>query len=163
MFIIIPLSSPTRLIFLRIFVHTFCHHLPSVNAVNETSMKWSAEELHWPVLLWRYFSFFDQRELHLISFTLKTGTKILPPIPAIEGSVKQDLSLFVQIIFYIFSDYISYLFRLYFIFVPIMFYICSDYILYLFRLYFIFVPISSSGHACSMNIIHFDDIIIYNI
>ena len=30
-------------------------------------------------------------------FTLKTGTKILPPIPAIEGSVKQDLSLFVQI------------------------------------------------------------------
>ena len=88
-----------------IFVHTFCHHLPSVNAVNETSMKWSAEELHWPVLLWRYFSFFDQRELHLISFTLKTGTKILPPIPAIEGSVKQDLSLFVQIIFYICSDF----------------------------------------------------------
>ena len=41
--------------------------------------------------------------------------------------------------------------------------ICSDYILYLFRLHFIFVQISSSSHACSMNIVHFDDIIIYNI
>ena len=65
--------------------------------------------------------------------------------------------------FAICSDYILYLFRLYLIFVPIIFNICSDYILYLFRLYFIFVQISSSSHACSMNIVHFDDIIIYNI
>ena len=44
-------------------------------------------------------------------FTLKTGTKILPPIPAIEGSVKQDLSLFVQIsilYFFWFLFYISF-------------------------------------------------------
>ena len=62
----------------------------------------------------KIFSFFDQRqELQCWSsvyFEDAFSTKILPPIPAIEGSVKQDLSLFVQISISYFFWFLLYIF-----------------------------------------------------
>ena len=62
----------------------------------------------WSVLLWRCFFFTFWSGIALMSLLWRPwATKILPPIPAIEGSVKQDLSLFAQISFFVSQIHIS--------------------------------------------------------
>ena len=82
--------------------HRFCHHRLSL-WMQLMKPQWNGPLLRsciWSVLLWRCFFFTFWSGIALMSLLWRPGaTKILPPIPAIEGSVKQDLSLFAQISF----------------------------------------------------------------
>ena len=83
--------------------HRFCHHRLSL-WMQLMKPQWNGPLLRsciWSVLLWRCFFFTFWSGIALMSLLWRPGaTKILPPIPAIEGSVKQDLSLFAQISFF---------------------------------------------------------------
>ena len=88
--------------------HRFCHHRLSL-WMQLMKPQWNGPLLRsciWSVLLWRCFFFTFWSGIALMSLLWRPGaTKILPPIPAIEGSVKQDLSLFAQISFFIPNTY----------------------------------------------------------
>ena len=90
--------------------HRFCHHRLSL-WMQLMKPQWNGPLLRsciWSVLLWRCFFFTFWSGIALMSLLWRPGaTKILPPIPAIEGSVKQDLSLFAQISFFVSQIHIS--------------------------------------------------------
>ena len=90
--------------------HRFCHHRLSL-WMQLMKPQWNGPLLRsciWSVLLWRCFFFTFWSGIALMSLLWRPwATKILPPIPAIEGSVKQDLSLFAQISFFVSQIHIS--------------------------------------------------------
>ena len=99
--IIIDVDFDVKLENLR---HRFCHHRLSL-WMQLMKPQWNGPLLRsciWSVLLWRCFFFTFWSGIALMSLLWRPrATKILPPIPAIEGSVKQDLSLFAQISFFV--------------------------------------------------------------